>query len=79
MRLNKILKAVHPREYPRLDLMPELVWRISDKVKPVSGISDESRHEFIRILRWRRLPDAAAGFERWARRECRHGQSGVRT
>jgi hypothetical protein len=34
MRLNQILK-VHPREYPRLDLMPEFVWRISDKVKPV--------------------------------------------
>jgi hypothetical protein len=31
MRLNQIL----PREYPRLDLMPEFVWRISDKVKPV--------------------------------------------
>ena len=35
MRLNQILKEVHPREYPRLDLMPEFVWRISDKVKPV--------------------------------------------
>jgi hypothetical protein len=35
MRLNQILKEVHPREYPRLDLMPEFIWRISDKVKPV--------------------------------------------
>lgn len=35
MRLNQIIKEVHPREYPRLDLMPEFVWRISDKVKPV--------------------------------------------
>jgi hypothetical protein len=35
MRLNQILKEVRPREYPRLDLMPEFVWRISDKVKPV--------------------------------------------
>jgi hypothetical protein len=33
--LNQILKEVHPREYPRLDLMPEFVRRISDKVKPV--------------------------------------------
>jgi hypothetical protein len=35
MRLNQIRKEVHPREYPRLDLMPEVVWRISDKVQPV--------------------------------------------
>ena len=35
VRLNQILKEVHPREYPRLDLMPEFIWRISDKVKPV--------------------------------------------
>ena len=35
MRLNQILKDVHPREYPRLDLMPEFIWRISNKVKPV--------------------------------------------
>jgi hypothetical protein len=35
MRLNQIIKDVHPREYPRLDLMPEFIWRISDKVKPV--------------------------------------------
>ncbi|MBV9907883.1 MAG: hypothetical protein JOY52_10005 [Hyphomicrobiales bacterium] len=35
LRLNQILKEVHPREYPRLDLMPEFIWRVSDKVKPV--------------------------------------------
>jgi hypothetical protein len=33
--LNQILKDLHPREFPRLDLMLPFVWRISNKVKPV--------------------------------------------
>jgi hypothetical protein len=45
MRLNQILKEVQPREYRRLDLMPEFVSRISDKVKPVVlELTGESEH-----------------------------------
>ncbi|WP_413993503.1 hypothetical protein ACMDCR_16280 [Labrys okinawensis] len=33
--LNNILKQVHPKEYPRLDLMPEFAFQLGPQVKPV--------------------------------------------
>jgi hypothetical protein len=30
--LNAALRGLHPAQYPRLDLMPEFIWRIRDKV-----------------------------------------------
>ena len=29
--LNAVLRQMHPTHYPRIDLMPEFVWRIRDK------------------------------------------------
>ena len=29
--LNHVLRALHPEHYPRIDLMPQFVWRIKDK------------------------------------------------
>ena len=29
--LNAVLRALHPQQYPRIDLMPEFIWRIKDK------------------------------------------------
>ncbi len=29
--LNAALRVLHPQQYPRLDLMPEFIWRIKDK------------------------------------------------
>ena len=29
--LNAVLRALHPAQYPRIDLMPEFIWRIRDK------------------------------------------------
>jgi hypothetical protein len=29
--LNAILQKMHPEQFPRIDLMPEFVWRIKDK------------------------------------------------
>jgi len=29
--LNAVLRALHPTQYPRIDLMPEFVWRVRDK------------------------------------------------
>jgi len=26
--LNAVLRVLHPQQYPRIDLMPEFVWRI---------------------------------------------------
>lgn len=30
--LNAVLRELHPDQYPRLDKMPEFIWRIKDKV-----------------------------------------------
>jgi len=32
MVMNIALSQMHPQQYPRLDLMPEFVWRIKDQV-----------------------------------------------
>jgi hypothetical protein len=29
--LNAVLAQMHPQQWPRIDLMPEFVWRIRDK------------------------------------------------
>ena len=29
--LNAALRYLHPTQYPRIDLMPEFIWRIKDK------------------------------------------------
>ena len=29
--LNTVLRVLHPQQYPRIDLMPEFIWRIKDK------------------------------------------------
>jgi len=29
--LNAVLRVLHPNQYPRIDLMPEFIWRIKDK------------------------------------------------
>ena len=29
--LNAVLRALHPDQYPRIDLIPEFIWRIKDK------------------------------------------------
>jgi hypothetical protein len=29
--LNAVLQQMHPQQFPRIDLMPEFVWRIKDK------------------------------------------------
>ncbi len=29
--LNAVLRQMHPKQYPRIDLMPDFVWRIKDK------------------------------------------------
>jgi hypothetical protein len=29
--LNAVLRALHPQQYPRIDLMPEFIWRVRDK------------------------------------------------
>ena len=29
--LNAVLQQMHPAQFPRIDLMPEFVWRIKDK------------------------------------------------
>ena len=33
LRLNGVLRVLHPQQYPRIDLMPEFIWRIRDQVK----------------------------------------------
>jgi hypothetical protein len=29
--LNHVLRALHPEQYPRIDLMPQFVWRIKEQ------------------------------------------------
>jgi hypothetical protein len=29
--LNAVLQQMHPAQFPRIDLMPQFVWRIRDK------------------------------------------------
>jgi len=36
---NNILRSMYPQQYPRIDLMPEFIWRIKDKAfAPFLGI-----------------------------------------